>query len=126
MQGVEISKRDRELGIFEKISNNCARISGSMYLVKNQSGFNNALYNYTRVMRGCDWYSRKEIRSMVNNYPVKYPCLIALSDDFFERNIIFNPKVKYVGIASGILSSEKICTIINFCEEYYYLSEVSL
>ena len=41
----------------------------------------------------------------------------------FERNIIFNPKVKYVGIASGILSSEKICTIINFCEEYYDLSE---
>ena len=89
MQGVEISKRDRILGIFEKISNNCARISGSMYLVKNQSGFNNALYNYTRVMRGHDWYSRKEIRSMVNDYPVKYPCLIALSDDFFERNIIF-------------------------------------
>ena len=41
----------------------------------------------------------------------------------FERNIIFNPKVKYVGIASGILSSEKICTIINFCEEYYDLYE---
>ena len=41
----------------------------------------------------------------------------------FERNIIFNPKVKYVGIASGILSSEKICTIINFCEEFYDLNE---
>ena len=37
----------------------------------------------------------------------------------FERNVIFNPKVKYIGIASGILSSEKICTIINFCEEFY-------
>ena len=41
----------------------------------------------------------------------------------FERNIIFNPKVKYIGIASGILSSEKICTIINFCEEFYDLYE---
>ena len=41
----------------------------------------------------------------------------------FERNIIFNPKVKYIGIASGILSSEKICTIINFCEEFYDLNE---
>jgi hypothetical protein len=41
----------------------------------------------------------------------------------FERNIIFNPKVKYIGIASGILSSEKICTIINFCEEFYDLEE---
>ena len=37
----------------------------------------------------------------------------------FERNVIFNPKVKYIGIASGILSSEKICTIINCCEEFY-------
>ena len=41
----------------------------------------------------------------------------------FERNIIFNPKVKYIGIASGILSSEKICTIINFCEEFFDLNE---
>ena len=41
----------------------------------------------------------------------------------FERNIIFNPKVKYIGIASGILSSEKICTIINFCEDFYELYE---
>ena len=37
----------------------------------------------------------------------------------FERNVIFNPNVKYIGIASGILSSEKICTIINFCEEFF-------
>ena len=39
----------------------------------------------------------------------------------FERNVIFNPNVKYIGIASGILSSEKICTIINCCEEFYDL-----
>ena len=41
----------------------------------------------------------------------------------FERNVIFNPKVKYIGIASGILSSDKICTIINCCEEFYELYE---
>ena len=40
-----------------------------------------------------------------------------------ELNVIFNPKMKYIGIASGILSSEKICTIINFCEEFYDLNE---
>ena len=37
----------------------------------------------------------------------------------FERNVIFNPNVKYIGIASGILSSCKICTIINCCEEFF-------
>ena len=41
----------------------------------------------------------------------------------FERKVIFNPKVKHIGIASGILSSEKICTIINCCEEFYDLNE---
>ena len=37
----------------------------------------------------------------------------------YERNVIFNSKVKYLGIASSILPSEKICTVINFCEEFY-------
>ena len=41
----------------------------------------------------------------------------------FERNVIFNPKVKYIGIASGILSSGKICTIINCCEEFYEIND---
>lgn len=80
--------KTNELG-FEEVSSSCQRISGTMYLVKNCGGFNAALYHYTRVMRGYESYSRKEIRGMVNNYPIEYPCLIALSDDFFERDKIF-------------------------------------
>ena len=41
----------------------------------------------------------------------------------FERNVIFNPKVNFIGIASGILSSGKICTIINCCEQFYELND---
>ena len=37
----------------------------------------------------------------------------------YERNVLFNPNIKYLGIASSILPSEKICTVINFCEEFY-------
>jgi len=37
----------------------------------------------------------------------------------YERNVIFNPRIKFLGIASAILPSEKICTVINFCEEFY-------
>ena len=37
----------------------------------------------------------------------------------YERNVIFNPKIKCLGIASAILPSEKICTVINFCEEFF-------
>ena len=37
----------------------------------------------------------------------------------YERNVLFNPNIKCLGIASSILPSEKICTVINFCEEFY-------
>ena len=37
----------------------------------------------------------------------------------YERNVIFNPNIKCLGIASSILPSEKICTVINFCEEFF-------
>ena len=37
----------------------------------------------------------------------------------YERNVIFNPRIKYLGIAASILPSEKICTVINFCEDFY-------
>ena len=37
----------------------------------------------------------------------------------YERNVIFNSKIKFLGIAASILPSDKICTVINFCEEFY-------
>ncbi len=37
----------------------------------------------------------------------------------YERNVIFNEKIKKIGIASSILPSERICTIINCCEEFF-------
>jgi hypothetical protein len=41
----------------------------------------------------------------------------------YERNVIFNPNIKCLGIAAAILPSEKICTVINFCEEFYEKNE---
>ena len=41
----------------------------------------------------------------------------------FERNVIFNPKMKYIGIISGFLNPTKICTIINCSEELLYIDE---
>ena len=40
-------------------------------------------------------------------------------DNKIDRNIIFNPKLKTVGIASGILPSDKVCTVIDFAEDYF-------
>ena len=37
----------------------------------------------------------------------------------FERNVIFNPNLKYIGINSGILPPNQVCVIINCCEDFY-------
>lgn len=40
-------------------------------------------------------------------------------DNRKDRKIIFNPLLKYGGITSGLLPSEKICTILNFVQYFY-------
>ena len=45
-------------------------------------------------------------------------------DNKIDRNIIFNPNLKTVGIASGILPSDKVCTVIDFAEDYFSPDEV--
>ena len=41
----------------------------------------------------------------------------------YERKVLFNPKIKCVGIASSLLPSDKICTVIDFCEDFYDKNE---
>lgn len=36
-----------------------------------------------------------------------------------ERGIVFNPNVRFCGVASGLLPSDKVCTVINFAEKFY-------
>ena len=35
------------------------------------------------------------------------------------RKVIFNPNLKYIGLSTGVFPPSKICSIINFCEEFY-------
>ena len=35
-----------------------------------------------------------------------------------ERSVIFNPGLTKIGVACGILPSDRICTVINFAEKY--------
>ena len=37
----------------------------------------------------------------------------------FTRKIIFNPNLKYIGLSTGVFPPNKICSVINFCEEFY-------
>lgn len=36
-----------------------------------------------------------------------------------DRKIVFNPLLRYVGISSGVLPSEKTCSILNFVQYFY-------
>lgn len=59
-----------------------------MYCVKNQGGFNRALYDFKGPDNG-NWdnpneYSKKELRQAASSYPKHYPALISLEDNMFE------------------------------------------
>ena len=41
----------------------------------------------------------------------------------YERKVLFNPRIRCVGITSSLLPSDKICTVIDFCEDYYNRNE---
>ena len=41
----------------------------------------------------------------------------------FGRNVIFNPNIKYFGIASTILPPNKVLVVIDFCEEFEFDGE---
>jgi len=55
-----------------------------IYTVKNQNGFNNAMYDYF----GVD-YVKKEIREMVQSFPTKYPVTISIIDKSFECGRVY-------------------------------------
>jgi hypothetical protein len=62
---------------------NWVKHSGHLYSVKNQNGFNNALYNFYQ------YQDKKDIRRAVQNYPDYYPADIIIIDQMFECNRIY-------------------------------------
>ena len=81
MKGLWVIKYLKNM--FKGYENGYRHLGGSVYDVKNQNGFNNALYNEIGVGGILD---KKDIRSMVVNYPTKYPCTIQIRSMVFEFN----------------------------------------
>ena len=57
---------------------NYIKISHNVFVVKNQNGFNNSIYEFMYGSK-CDtdgFYTKKELRQMVNDYPRNYPSLV--------------------------------------------------
>lgn len=64
------------------------KISKHSYLVKNQNSFDKALYDFFGVDKESS-YTKKEIRKMVESYPIVYPCLIVIFNQTFECSRIY-------------------------------------
>lgn len=67
-----------------RVDDKCIRISPNIFVVKNQNGFNKALYEFKKPDEGGKYgdennYSKEELRKMVDNYPKHYPCVINLN-----------------------------------------------
>lgn len=70
---------------------NFRKISGHVYHIENQNGFNNALYDYFEASDDVkdNSYSKKKIREMVQNYPQSYPTYFVVIDQSFESGRVY-------------------------------------
>ena len=59
---------------------NYIKITYNIFVVKNQNGFNNALYDYMRVDDTS--YSKQYARSMVTNFPKRYPAAVVFHKEY--------------------------------------------
>lgn len=102
--------------------------TGHLYTVKNQNGFNNALYDYFKNVK------KQDVRKMVNDFPKKYPISMIIVDlnfvcgrvyfEFFEmklnnHQIVWNDAVletiKEVKKFDGIIPDERERNYIEEC-----------
>lgn len=71
-----------------EISGDFIKHSGHFYTVRNQNGFNNALYDFFNAGKEMS-YSKEEVRKMVQNFPLVYPASIIIVDQSFECSRVY-------------------------------------
>ena len=59
---------------------NCIKITYNIFVVKNQNGFNNALYDFMDMDNS--YYSKQELRSMVADFPKSYPAAVIFHKEY--------------------------------------------
>ena len=63
------------------VDDKCVRLSYNVFVVKNQNGFNKAIYEWCKPSDGGDYgdgynYSKEDLRNMVTDYPKSYPSVV--------------------------------------------------
>jgi len=115
---------------------NYIKITYNIFVVKNQNGFNNALYDFMRVDEGC-FYSKQELRSMVTDFPKRYPAAVIfhkeydigrISVDVLDKNAVsellesfekFNVKIKDNDMDIKLETNQKNEHNTAKCEKFY-------
>ena len=110
----------------ESISNGCNDLLNVLMMHDgfNENELNNPRYSLLNRMHS-NGIPFGEIYELID-YGMFDPEFIVINfilgdddDNKIDRSIIFNPNLKTVGIASGILPSDKVCTVIDFAEDYF-------
>jgi len=57
---------------------NYIKITYNIFVVKNQNGFNNALYDFLGVNEG--FYTKQNARYMATDFPKSYPAVVILHE----------------------------------------------
>ena len=73
------------------IMNGFIKVTGHLYMVKDQNGLNNALYDYYSATDNGENFTKtkKEVREMVQNIPDYYPISVVIVDLSFECNRLY-------------------------------------
>lgn len=90
---------------------NYIKITYDIFVVKNQNGFNNSLYDFMRVDEGC-FYSKQELRSMVTDFPKRYPAAV-----------IFHKEYDIGRISVEVLDKKEVTAMLEGFEKFMEVPE---
>ena len=84
---------------------NYIKITYNIFVVKNQNGFNNVLYDFM------DWansyFSKQELRSMVTDFPKSYPAIV-----------VFHKEYEIYRIFVDILNKDEVSAMLEGFEKF--------
>lgn len=84
---------------------NYIKITYDIFVVKNQNGFNNALYDFMEVDKG--FYTKQELRSLVTDFPKSYPA-----------TVIFHKEYDIGRISVEVLDKKEVSAMLEGFEKF--------
>ena len=90
---------------------NYIKITYNIFVVKNQNGFNNALYDFIGVNEG--FYTKQDARYMATDFPKSYPAVVILHE-IYEISRISVEVLNKNEVSEILKSFEKFDVKINF------------